>query len=135
MQRRMTKQRKMVLHAIQNTTTHPSAEGVYAMVQGDNPEISLATVYRNLNLLAEDGVIRRLTTPDNAVHFDGNVEPHHHAICDECGAIVDVFCGNLDDAFYQEVYAYTGFIPYTHELLLYGRCAVCQNKLRMEETS
>ena len=90
-QTRMTKQRAAILDALRSVTTHPTADEVYAMVREDLPHISLGTVYRNLDLLAEAGEILRLEKSGTQRRFDGNLHPHFHVRCERCGKIGDVF--------------------------------------------
>lgn len=86
----MTTQRQMILDEIRKTSIHPTADEVYEMVKKRMPRISLGTVYRNLEVLATQGMIRRLETVGNQKRFDGNPHPHHHVRCVRCGALEDV---------------------------------------------
>lgn len=83
----------MVLDVVKNRTKHPTADKVYEILKKDHPEISLGTVYRNLNLLAEMGEISRVETSSVKDHFDGNQHPHAHFVCRKCGGVFDL---NLD---------------------------------------
>ena len=91
--RRFSRQRQMVLDVVKNRTKHPTADKVYEILKKDHPEISLGTVYRNLNLLSEMGEISRVETRSVKDHFDGNQHPHAHFVCRKCGGVVDL---NLD---------------------------------------
>ncbi|PWL57902.1 Fur family transcriptional regulator [Merdimmobilis hominis] len=91
--RRFSRQRQMVLDVVKNRTKHPTADKVYEILKKDHPEISLGTVYRNLNLLAEMGEISRVETSSVKDHFDGNQHPHAHFVCRKCGGVFDL---NLD---------------------------------------
>ena len=91
--RRFSRQRQMVLDVVKNRTKHPTADKVYEILKKDHPEISLGTVYRNLNLLAEMGEISRVETSSIKDHFDGNQHPHAHFVCRKCGGVSDL---NLD---------------------------------------
>ena len=91
--RRFSRQRQMVLDVLKNRTKHPTADKVYEILKKDHPEISLGTVYRNLNLLAEMGEISRVETSSVKDHFDGNQHPHAHFVCRKCGGVFDL---NLD---------------------------------------
>ncbi len=91
--RRFSRQRQMVLDVVKNRTKHPTADKVYEILKKDHPEISLGTVYRNLNLLAEMGEISRVETSSVKDHFDGNQHPHAHFVCRKCGGVSDL---NLD---------------------------------------
>ena len=91
--RRFSRQRQMVLDVVKNRTKHPTVDKVYEILKKDHPEISLGTVYRNLNLLAEMGEISRVETSSVKDHFDGNQHPHAHFVCRKCGGVFDL---NLD---------------------------------------
>ena len=84
------RKRDAILNCVRCTTTHPSAEWVYENVRTQIPDISLATVYRNLSLFKEQGLIRSLGTVNGVERFDGNTEPHVHFICTQCGGVQDL---------------------------------------------
>ena len=86
---RLTNQRIKILEYLRSVKTHPNAEQVYKAVKKHLPAISLATVYRNLNLLAAQGKISRFEI-NNEYHFDAEVCNHCHCICTRCGKIIDV---------------------------------------------
>lgn len=88
---RQSKQRDTILDILQHTTSHPTADEVYTKAREIIPDISLGTVYRNLNFLADHGMILRIKSEDSTVHFDGNVTPHYHFYCVKCGQIKDIF--------------------------------------------
>ena len=90
--RRNSKQRQLVLEAVKSVHSHPTAEEVFQMVREKNPNISLGTVYRNLNLLSEMGLIMKLDLGCESDHFDGECKEHGHFICKKCGAIQDLPC-------------------------------------------
>ena len=84
------RKRDAILNCVRATTTHPSAEWVYENVRTQMPDISLATVYRNLSLFKEQGLIVSLGTVKGVERFDGNTEPHVHFICTQCGGVQDL---------------------------------------------
>ena len=84
------RKRDAILSCVRETHTHTSAEWVYEHVKAEMPDISLATVYRNLSLFKDQGLIMSLGTVKGVERFDGNTLPHVHFICTECGAIVDL---------------------------------------------
>ena len=84
------RKRDAILNCVRATTSHPSAEWVYENVRIQMPDISLATVYRNLSLFKEQGLIRSLGTVNGVERFDGNTEPHVHFICTQCGGVQDL---------------------------------------------
>lgn len=86
----MSRQRQMILEELKKVKTHPTADEVYEAARLRIPRISLATVYRNLDALAEDGSIRRLQVSGARMRFDGNPNEHCHIRCTLCGRIDDV---------------------------------------------
>ena len=90
--RRNSKQRQLILDTLKSVRCHPTAEDIFQMVREKNPTISLGTVYRNLNLLAEMGEILKLDLGVDSVHFDGTRQEHGHLVCRNCGQIEDLPC-------------------------------------------
>ncbi len=90
LQTRMTQQRKVILEELRKVTSHPTADEIYEMVRPILPRISLGTVYRNLDLLAETGKILRLEHAGAQKRFDGNPAPHQHVRCTKCGRVADI---------------------------------------------
>ena len=78
--RRNSRQRTLVYQAVKDSHSHPNAEEVYLLVRRQLPDISLGTVYRNLNLLADIGEAIKITTPDGGDRFDARTNPHYHSI-------------------------------------------------------
>ena len=89
-QTRMTKQRAIILEELRKLKTHPTADEVYSIVRKRLPNISLGTVYRNLDFLTESGDIRCLSTPGSSKRFDGDTSWHQHVRCIHCGCVADV---------------------------------------------
>lgn len=87
--RRSTLQRRLVYEAVLGTDTHPTAEWVYETVRRMLPRVSLGTVYRNLQVLVEEGRLRAFTR-GGRTRFDGDLEAHDHFSCDRCGLLVDI---------------------------------------------
>lgn len=87
---RMTRQRFVILNVLRKLKTHPTADEVYALVRAQIPRISLGTVYRNLDLLAESGEIVKIESAGSQKRFDGDIEAHQHVRCTSCGRIGDV---------------------------------------------
>jgi len=86
---RMTRQRSLILQILRTSESHPTADALYESVRRHIPRISLATVYRNLDLLVASGQAKRVRMDDGPARFDGHVEPHHHVRCVQCGRIAD----------------------------------------------
>ena len=84
------RKRDAILTYLQGTTAHPSAEMVYADLKQQIPDLSLGTVYRNLNLFKEQGMAISVGTVKGVERFDGNTRPHVHFFCTDCGAVLDL---------------------------------------------
>ncbi|MFP4474709.1 MAG: Fur family transcriptional regulator [Desulfatibacillaceae bacterium] len=89
-QLRMTRQRKVILEELADVTTHPTADQVYVLVRKRLPHISLATVYRNLEVLSEVGAIKKLDLGGTQRRYDGDTSEHHHVRCIHCQRVDDV---------------------------------------------
>ncbi|HIE26937.1 TPA: transcriptional repressor [Candidatus Poribacteria bacterium] len=121
---RITKQRLIILNALRNTATHPTAEEIYNMVKPQIPNISLGTVYRTLGALEELGLLQKLVYGGSFSRYDGNVNAHYHAVCLDCGKVLDVdepVLSNLEERFSSE----TGFTIVGHKLEFHGYCKDC----------
>jgi len=87
---RMTRQRRAILEHLRNSSSHPTVQEVYAGVRKKLPRISLGTVYRNLDLMAGRGLVRKLEVGGTQKRFDGDTSEHHHVRCVECNRVADV---------------------------------------------
>lgn len=87
---RMTRQRRVVLETVRTIMNHPSVDTVYEKVRRRLPRISLATVYRNLEVLAEQGELLKVESAGQRMRFDHNTHAHHHIVCVACGKLDDV---------------------------------------------
>jgi Fur family ferric uptake transcriptional regulator len=87
---RLTTQRQIILEELEKVTSHPTANEVYDMVRKRLPRIGLGTVYRNLELMAESGMIIKLEVGGTQKRFDATTVPHYHVRCTECGRVDDV---------------------------------------------
>ena len=119
-----SKQREALLRILRGVTTHPTADRLYEEIRKEFPKISLATVYRNLNQLVENGEIIRLECNGEAEHYDGNPKKHYHFICRKCSAIIDV---SISDAskINNLVIEKDMLKVEDHELFFYGLCQNC----------
>lgn len=87
---RMTRQRETILEALCSVTTHPTADELFKMVREKLPHISLATVYRNLEVMVEERIIRKVSSGDREMRFDADTSNHYHMLCVECGKPFDL---------------------------------------------
>ena len=126
---RKTKQREIILNELCKVTSHPTADELYLMVRDKLPRVSLGTIYRNLEIMAEEGIIRKIETRGKLKRFDGNTEDHLHIRCENCDKIEDIF---LDD--YSEIENFIkkamnnkkNFKFLDFELEIIGLCSECQ---------
>lgn len=124
--RRYSKQRELIYEAVCGTNQHPTAETVYNWLKPENPSLSLGTVYRNLNQLADDGSLLRL--PLSVERFDANTAPHPHFRCLVCGNVFDMDGLGYDPQLDEEAEEKSGHRIERHELLFTGICANCTKK-------
>lgn len=121
--KRYSKQRELIYQCLMSTEEHPTAETIYTKLKAEHPNLSLGTVYRNLNLLADEGVAARM--PFAVDRYDGNVVPHAHFRCTTCGAVSDLMELNYDGMRNQEVAVATGHVVEHHEVIFSGTCKDC----------
>ncbi len=84
------RKRDAILSYLQSTDIHPSADMVYAQLKPEIPDLSLGTVYRNLSMFRQQGVIASVGTVNGVERFDGNTKPHVHFVCEDCSAVIDM---------------------------------------------
>ena len=84
------RKRNAILHYLQSVTDHPSAETVFTKLKQEIPDLSMGTVYRNLNLFKSQGLAVSVATIKGVERFDGNTDPHVHFICSQCDAVIDL---------------------------------------------
>ena len=127
MKTRNTIQRTLVLEAVNRLQCHATADEIYAEIAKEHPHISRATVYRNLNLLAELGEIRKLEIPGAADRFDHRCHDHCHVRCETCGRVFDVdmeYVAGLE----QNIRDAHGFAFTGYDILFRGICPECRKK-------
>jgi len=131
MKKRNTIQKNLVLKAIRHLTSHPTAEEVYLFIRDEYPDISRATVYRNLNSLTEEGQIKRISIADSADRFDVTTMPHYHIRCVSCGAFFDLKIPYFKDID-QKVAEETGFLMEDHDIVFRGICRSCREEKKAQ---
>ena len=123
---RFTEQRAAVYRYLRDTDRHPSADDVFTAVRGVIPDISLATVYKSLETLVTCGLSSKLTYGDGSARYDGRTDPHPHARCLSCGAVLDL-PGHVDADALSGVGELPGFAVEGYRLELVGVCGACQS--------
>jgi Fur family peroxide stress response transcriptional regulator len=121
---RRSRQRDRILEILRGTKTHPTAEWVYARLRRESPHVSLGTVYRNLGQLVENGIVRRVGFGGTFDRYEANVLPHHHFVCERCGAVADLDVP-VDASLTGKLGRAAGVRAERHEIRLYGTCARC----------
>ncbi|MEG1500752.1 MAG: transcriptional repressor [Clostridiales bacterium] len=124
--KRMTKQKKLIFDVLASTTCHPTADWIYEEARKVLPDISLGTVYRNLQVLLEENKIQELNYGKSQSRFDANPALHYHFVCNECGEVLD--CQGsvlpLDQIVDDSIPGRADF----YRLEFYGICQQCLNK-------
>src|SRR3990172_7925698 len=120
---RVTAQRLAVYTVLAEDPSHPTAESVYALVQPRMSSLSRATVYRILESLEREKLIRRVSTTAGGTRFDANLAPHQHLVCRVCGRIADFSAPWLAR---KAVHAVPGFVVEDLDIRIVGRCTGCR---------
>jgi Fur family transcriptional regulator, ferric uptake regulator len=127
-QERMTKQRKVILEELRKAKSHPTAYDVHEMVRGKLPQISLGTVYRNLEYLSSKGLIQKLDMGKGQRRFDATTEEHAHIMCVTCGKVEDIALQpdlnilTMKDIVKEQI----GFEIIGYAMELHGICPACR---------
>ncbi len=129
---RMTPQRHAILSFLMESKSHPTADEIYKALSPDYPSMSVATIYNNLRLFVEAGLVRELTYGDASSRFDADLSDHYHAICKCCGDIVDFGYPPLLEV-ERVASKETGFVVQGHRMEIYGICTRCNSTLDAEE--
>ena len=124
-----SKQGEQIYETLLNNVVHPSAEYIYDILRQANSNISLATVYRNLNKMAQIGRIKKITGLEDRAHFDHNTFEHYHFICRKCGRIYDIPCDIAPDII-KKAQEETGFKIESHDIVFNGICRECSENER-----
>ncbi|MFB5270001.1 peroxide-responsive transcriptional repressor PerR [Paenibacillus enshidis] len=122
---RITPQRHAILNYLMESMGHPTADEIYRALEPQFPSMSVATVYNNLKVFLEAGMVHELTYGDNSSRYDANISDHYHIVCEKCGKIEDFGYPSLLDV---EKFAAeeTGFEVHGHRLELHGLCKSCR---------
>ncbi len=136
---RMTNQRRVILEELRNSKEHLSADELYMRVKKKLPNVSISTIYRNLEELAEQGLIRKLGPQSIQKRFDANIQPHFHIRCVKCGRIDDVpfsMVSEVSQAIRKTtamVEKITGYDVLGYHLEFLGICPECRKKEEKKE--
>ncbi|WP_343207811.1 transcriptional repressor [Anaerolentibacter hominis] len=121
---KFSRQREAIKTYLAGTKEHPTADTVYSHIREIYPNISLGTVYRNLNLLTDTGEIQKLSCGESGDRFDGNASPHYHFICNKCHRVLDLDLPDMDMINEMASKSFDGKIE-GHSTYFYGICGNC----------
>ena len=124
---RYSKQSEEVLNTVLNSNNHPDAKEIYELVKLKIPNVSLSTVYRNLNTLAKEGLIRKIELDDGNDRFDKTLCQHNHLKCTTCGKVIDI-APKLDQKEIKEIESKTGFKITDSSFNINGICEKCKKE-------
>jgi Fur family peroxide stress response transcriptional regulator len=121
---KVTPQRLAVYEVLANTKEHPSAEMIFNKLQTNYPTMSLATVYKTIDILKEVGLVQILNAGEDSFRYDADTSDHAHIRCLECGRVDDIF--DVDSAaFIRKVEKDTSYTLSGHQFYFYGTCPAC----------
>jgi Fur family peroxide stress response transcriptional regulator len=121
---RVTPQRLAVYRTLAEDLAHPTAESVYVRLRKQLPGLSQATIYRTLQFLEDETLIRRVSSPGAIGRFDANIGPHQHLLCRACGSLKDISIPSLHSAIIPRV---SGFKVEELDIRLVGLCETCSS--------
>jgi len=122
-----SRQREIILETLQENVVHPTAEYLYPLVKEKDANISLATLYRNLNQLAQNGMIKKIDGLEAASHFDHNTHEHYHFICNKCKKVFDI-PSSVAPEIIKRIEEETGFRVKGCDIAVNGICKECKKK-------
>ena len=128
---RNTRQRELIISLVEENYDHPTADEIYQLARKADPKISRGTVYRNLNLLVDKGVIRRLAVTSGPDHYDCRLKDHYHFVCRNGNKVFDTPIPYADSLNHTPV-GMEGFKTEWHNLLLIGLCPACADREEKE---
>jgi len=120
----MTKQRAAVLNAVNSCKDHPTADTIFHLTRQAMPNVGLGTVYRNLNILCDEGKVLRVRTPGGPDHFDFNTARHDHFYCTCCGNVFDIDLPEVESATLAAARE-NGLLVTGYHLIAEGLCQKC----------
>ncbi len=124
--RRMTRQRKVILEELRKVTSHPTADELHRLVRNRLPKISIATVYRNLEILSDEGEVWKMDVAGTQRRFDGTTENHYHIRCSVCGRVDDVDM-EVVETIEETAQRACGYQVLSHTTEFTGICPDCAN--------
>ena len=123
------RKRDAILSYLRSTNQHPSAEMVFTQLKAEIPDLSMGTVYRNLSLFKQQGLVSSVATVKGVERFDGYTEPHVHFICQECDAVIDLMDMQVPESLKSVAESCSGGSVSDCQLSFTGLCRDCQTKI------
>lgn len=122
-----SKQREIILDTLSKNAIHPTAETLLEFLKRDDSNVGMTTLYRNLNQLADAGLIKKIDGLEPSAHFDHNTFEHYHFICEKCKKVYDIPSSVAPDLVKNTTEA-TGFDITSHDIVFHGICSECKRK-------
>ena len=119
------RKRNAILSYLQGTEAHPSAETIFSDLKQQIPDLSIGTVYRNLKLFQQQGLVSVIATVSGVERFDANTDPHVHFICEDCDAVVDLHQLSTPQSLCSEAENSIGCSVSGCQLSFTGKCRTC----------
>ena len=125
MQRRNTVQKDLVRNAVCEMKNHPTSDEIYEFIKKSYPSIGRGTVYRNLDILVEEGKLRKVEVPDGPNRFDHSLIKHYHVRCLGCGRVMDVDMDQIPDLM-EKIHNKNGIEFFEYDIMFKGLCRDCK---------
>lgn len=122
---RYSHQRESIYQTVLGSAEHPTADMVYQSLHGENPKLSLGTVYRNLNQLADAGRLKKIPMPDGSCRYDKTTGAHSHIVCERCGRVSDVLLPALTELS-EAIERETAYTLTSYDVVMRGICGGCR---------
>ena len=130
--RRNTIQKDLVKNAVYEMKRHVTANEVYEFLKKEYPTIGKGKVYRNLDILSEEGALRKVEVPDGANRFDITLKNHYHVRCIKCGEVSDVDMEDIPDLM-KRIHDMHGIDFLEYDISFKGICPRCREKMKEEQ--
>ncbi len=126
-----SRQREKILSILRSTDTHPTAGWIYDQLKNDFPNLSMGTVYRNINILLDQKLIQKIEAGSRFDRYDANTDTHYHFFCQECGCVDDLPL-DVSAELESKAQSLVGYKVDKHRLDFYGSCPGCNEDSRQQ---